>query len=784
VTLATGTRLGPYEILAPIGAGGMGEVYRARDSRLNRDVAIKVPPEHLAQNPAALARFEREARAVAALSHPNILDIHDFGTDRGVSFVVTELLKGETLRRRLAAGPMPWREAARIALALANGLTAAHSSGVVHRDLKPENIFLTEDDRVKILDFGLARLEADPSSGGSRTVPTATETGTILGTVGYMSPEQVRSEKADARSDIFSLGCVLYEMVTGIHAFKASSVPETLVAILREEPADPASLVPDLPEALSLTLHHCLAKSPKDRFQSARDVALALEDATGVAASGLARLPARRRSLRPALVAGIFVAVTLAVVAGIRFALVSRAAIDSLAVLPFANATGDPDAEYLGDGLSESLTNSLSRFPNLTVLAHSSVLAFKKETDALKVGRALGARAVLTGAVSRRGDNLVIRAELIDVRRGANLWGDRYDRKASDLQQVEQEIDAELSRRLGVRLPGQEQRPPKRSTTNADAYDLYLQGRSHWNKRSPEEIARSIEFFERAIKLDPGYGLAYVGLADAYDLLAFYGALPPKEAVPKWRDAAIRALEIDESLGEAHASLADARYQFEWDWAGAEQGFRRSIALNPGSATARQWYSNYLSVLGRFDESVEQIRLARQLDPLNVVIRNDEGLAQIFAGNEEKGMALLRRAIELDPNHPLPRIYLSLVAASRGETEVAISQAKAAMKLNDGDPDSIALYGYACARAGRREEALGAIKQLEDLARDRYVDAFIVAFPYVGLKEKQKALDALEKAYEQHSLRLVFLKVMRALDPLRGEPRFQSLVARMKFPGP
>ncbi|HEV2064388.1 MAG TPA: serine/threonine-protein kinase, partial [Thermoanaerobaculia bacterium] len=350
MTLATGTRLGPYEILAPIDAGGQGKVYRARDSRLNRDVAIKVPHEHLAQNPAALARFEREARAVAALSHPNILDIHDFGTDRGMSFVVTELLKGETLRRRLAAGPLPWREAARIALALANGLTAAHSCGVVHRDLKPENIFLTEDDRVKILDFGLARLEADPSSGGSPTVPTATETGTILGTVGYMSPEQVRSEKADARSDIFSLGCVLYEMVTGIHAFKGSSGPETLVAILREEPADPASLAPDLPEALSLILHHCLAKNAKDRFQSARDVALALEDV-----SGSARLPARRRSLRPAVVAAVVVTVALAAAAGIRSVLASRAAIDSLAVLPFANATGDPDAEYLGDGVSESL---------------------------------------------------------------------------------------------------------------------------------------------------------------------------------------------------------------------------------------------------------------------------------------------------------------------------------------------------------------------------------------------------------------------------------------------
>ncbi|HEV2065116.1 MAG TPA: hypothetical protein VGS00_11270, partial [Thermoanaerobaculia bacterium] len=459
--------------------------------------------------------------------------------------------------------------------------------------------------------------------------------------------------------------------------------------------------------------------------------------------------------------------------------LASRAAIDSLAVLPFANATGDPDAEYLGDGVSESLINGLSRYSKLTVLARTSGFV---PGDPVKAGRALDARAVLAGKVSRHGDNLVIQAQLIEVRRGAQLWGDRYERKASDLQQVGQEIEGEVSRRLGVRLPGQEQ-PSKRPTSNAEAYDLYLQGRFHWNTRGPEEIAKSIEFFERAIKLDSGFGLAYVGLADAYDLLAFYGALPPKEAVPKQRDAATRALVIDDSIAEAHASLADVRFLFEWDWAGAERGFRRAIALNPSHARAHQWYSNYLSAAGRFEQSFEEIRIARRLDPMDIMIRSDEGQAQSFAGNDERAIALLRQTVELDPKFSLAHIYFGLAALGGGDFSTAIAEAEQAKSLEKGDPNAIVLYGNACARAGRAEEARRALGQLEELVRTQYVDSFAFAFLYVGMGQKEKALDALEKAYEERSPRLVFLRVMRAFEPLRNERRFQSLVLRLKIPG-
>ncbi|HTD51657.1 MAG TPA: protein kinase, partial [Thermoanaerobaculia bacterium] len=567
MTLASGTRLGPYEILSPIGAGGMGEVYRAHDGRLGRDVAIKVPPAELLQDPTALARFERETRAVAALSHPNILEIHDVGADGGVTYAVTELLHGETLRQRLAAGPLPWPRAVGIAAAMANGLEAAHSGGVVHRDLKPENTFLTEDDRVKILDFGLARLEQLPGADVSPERVTMTETGTLMGTAGYMSPEQVRGEKVDARTDVFSLGCVLYEMLTGIRAFGAGTKAETLVAVLREEPAEVGALVPDLPEGLRLIVGHCIAKSPHDRFQSARDLAIALEDVAKGVTLQSHRLPARRRRTRR-LVLGVGVAaLALLAAIGLRSILARRPAIDSIAVLPFINASGDPGIEYLSDGISESLLNGLSRFRGLRVPARTSVFAFKGQKDPLQAGRSLDVRAVLTGIVSRRGDNVIVQAEVDDIRRGAQIWGERYDRSAADLLLLENEILRDVSRTLDLRLTDEDRaRLARRSTSSVEAYDLYLQGRYHWGQRSPEEISKSIELYEKAIQLDPRFALAYVGLADSYDLLAFYGALPPKDVLPKQRDAARRALEIDDTIAEAHASLADVRYQFEWDW--------------------------------------------------------------------------------------------------------------------------------------------------------------------------------------------------------------------------
>jgi len=782
VTLRSGLRLGPYEILSPIGAGGMGEVYRARDSRLGRDVAIKVPPEHLASDAAALARFEREARAIAALSHPNILEIHDVGSDAGVTFVVTELLKGETLRQRLSGGALPLRTAAEIGVSIADGLAAAHACGVVHRDLKPENVFLTSDGRVKILDFGLARLEPESDPTLQSTIPTDTQSGVLLGTAGYVSPEQVRGRRADPRSDIFSLGCVLYEMVTGRRAFSGETTAEILVAILKEEPRDPADVVTDLPEDLRMIILRSLAKEPETRFQSARDLAFALKVAESLpahreSAPPQAQIPRRTVKLWTIVAA----AVAILVAAGV-IVLSSRASgsTDSLAILPFTNASGDPNAEYLSDGLAESLIASLSRLQNVRVLAWTTVLQCKGK-EPLRAARDLGVRSFLTGRVLRRGDALVAEAELVDVRRGTRLWGDETPRKFPDGAAAEQ-IAREVSRSLRARLPGQDERTRARHAPDPDAYDLYLKGRYFWNRRDEEGIKKSIGFFQEAIGKDPHYALAFAGLADSYDLVAFYDMLPPKEILPKARYAAIRALELDPMIAEAHASLADVQYQFDWDFSAAEQGFRKAISLNPNYAQAHQWYSDFLSVSKRFGESFEEIALARRLDPLNIMIDTDVGLASYWAGQYDRAITQLRQTVELNASFFLTHFYLGLAQAGKGLFDAAITEAQTARSLEPGNPNPIMLYGYACGRAGRSPEALQALEDLRAMSQRRYVSAFLVAGVYVGLGEKDKAFEFLEKAYEERSGRLIYLGVEPAFDPLRFDPRFQNLVRKMRLP--
>ena len=760
MTLRSGLRLGPYEILAPIGAGGQGEVYRARDTRLQREVAIKVLPEHLARDRAALSRFEREARAIAALSHPNILEIHDIGSDNGVTFFVMELLKGETLRQRLRGVPLPWRVAAEIGLSITEGLAAAHSCGVIHRDLKPGNVFLTSDGRVKILDFGLACLEPKRAKPFTSKTPTKTQTNAVLGTAGYISPEQARSKRADARSDIFSLGCVLYEMITGHRAFTGDTTAETLVAVLRDEPRDPADLVADLPEELRMILLRSLAKDPEARFQSARDLAFALKVAV---TAPVIRRPAPGPAPRPPR------AVKLS------------GSIDSLAVLPFTNESGDPSADYLSDGLAEGLIHSLWRLQTGRVLAWTTVLQYKGKNP-LEAGRALGVRAVLAGRVLRRGDSLVAEAELVDVRRGTRLWGEEAPRKIPDALAVE-EMAREVSHSLGGKIPvTDERRLAGIKQQNPEAYDLYLKGRHQWNKRSVEGIEKSIGFFKQAIARDPNYAPAYAGLAGSYDLLAFYGIRSPREVLPMARDAAIRAIELDATIAEAHTSLAHFLYQFEWDFPAAEKEFRRAIEVNPNDPNAHQWYSNFLSVSKRAEESFEQIRLARRLDPVNVITNADAGLAFYLAGQYDRAIEELNQSLELEGNFYLTHFDLGLALAAKGLFDQAMAEARIAMSLWPNDPHSIALFGYACARVGRRGEAEQVLEGLHALSQKRYVSALPIASLYVGLGKKEKALEWLEKAYEERAGFLVYLNVEPAFDPLRSEPRFQDLVRRMKLP--
>ncbi len=773
--LSPGTRLGPYEILAPLGAGGMGEVYRARDTRLDRDVAVKVLPEHLSQNSSALARLEREAKAVAALSHPNILALFDVGADQGIYFVVTELLEGETLRRRLENAALPWREAAGIAITVAEALAAAHAKGVIHRDLKPDNIFLTSDGRVKILDFGLARVK--PLSSSESAAPTATEAGTVMGTVGYMSPEQVRGETADAPSDVFSFGCVLYEMLARRGPFSRPTAAQTMAAILDVEPA---ALAEELPAELRRVVAHCLEKDARRRFQSAQDLAFALR---AVHDSGPAPpAPARRR---PGL-AWIAVALAVLLAAATYFYWRSRTGgpVDSLAVLPFANAGGDANKEYLSDGVTENLTNALSQLPGLRVTARSLAFRYKgPRVDPQQAGRDLGVRAVLTGRVAERDGALNIQAELMNVDNGAQLWGGQYSRTFSEILALQREIAEAVAARL-ERKPTEEQRKrlAKRSTENPEAFQLYINGRYHWNRRTEENLRRAVEYFRQAIDKDPGYALAWAGLADCYGLYNSYQVELPRESGPKAAAAAAKALEIDDTLAQAHASLGMIRFSYEWDWAGAEREFRRAIELDNNYATAHHWFGVFLSAMGRSGEAVASLKRARQLDPLSVIINADVGLLLHFARRYDDAIEQVRKALEMDTNFVAGHRPLGLAYEQKGMHAEAVAELQKALEVSRGHPFILGSLGHAYARAGRREKALATISDLEALSKRRYVAPFNTAVIYTGLGDSGRAFEWLQKAFNDRSLDMTFLKVDPRFDALRADPRFGDLIGRMKLP--
>lgn len=780
--LALGTRLGPYEILAPIGAGGMGEVYRARDPRLGRDVAIKVLPERLADDPQALARFESEARAVAALSHSNILAIFDVGAGQGVNYAVTELLEGETLRSHLGRSALPWRKAVEIGIAIADGLASAHSKGIVHRDLKPENLFLTSDGRVKILDFGLARWTA-PSTSGQGESPTLTQENVIVGTAGYMSPEQVRGTPADARSDIFSLGCVLYEMVGGQRAFSRKTTAQTIAAILEAQPADLATTGKQVPAGLENVIAHCLEKNPQQRFHSAHDLALALgttlggsEPATPVLAQSI---PARRWAV---LAAGMAV---LALAAAVYWFSGRAKPIDSLAVMPFVNVGGDPNAEYLSDGITENLINNLSQLPKLRVVPRSLVFSYKgREIDPHKVGQDLHVRAILTGRVVRRGDGLHIQVELVDVAQVSQLWGQQYDRKFSEILAVQGEIAKQVSEKLHLRPTGEQQRLlSKHGTQDTEAYQLYLKGRYYWNRRTADMLKKANEYFQQAIDKDPSYGLAYAGLAQSYTLFSFYEVDPPRESCPKARAAAMKALEIDEALAEAHASLGWIKMTCDWDWRGSQKEFLRALEINPNDGTARNWLAAYYEAMGQLEESIAERRRALEAEPLSLIISTTLGRVIYEARHYDQAIEQLRKTLDMDASFGEAHVNLGWVYEQKRMFPEAIAELRQAASVAGATPRWVSSLGHAYAISGERKMAEKSLVRLKEQAVQRYVAPDDFAVVYVGLQEKDKALKYLEMAYQDRSCWMVFLKVDPRFDPIRGDPRFQDLLRRM-YPAP
>jgi serine/threonine-protein kinase len=778
--LQPGIRLGAFDIIDALGSGGMGEVYRARDSRLDRDVAIKVLPERLAGDPQALARFEREAKAVAALSHPNILALYDMGTHENVSYAVTELLEGETLRARLTRSEVAWRRAVEIGIAVTEGLAAVHAKGIVHRDLKPENIFLTSDGRVKILDFGLARWQPVGATADSSS-PTETSDGTVVGTAGYMSPEQIRGEAVDARSDIFSLGCVLYEMVAGRRAFACRTAPETMAAVLKEDPPHLADFGKEIPGELQRIVHHCLEKTAEQRFQSAQDLAFGLRAVSGTDRAVATAPPPRRRE-RLQRWAWTAAASVLLIVAGLLiWRATDAAAIDSLAVLPFANVGGDPNQEYLSEGLAENLINSLSQVPKLRVTARSLAFRYRgPQVDPQKAGRDLNVRVVLTGRMIERDGALNVQVDLVYVGDGSQLWGRQYSRHFSEILDLQEEITREVSEKLRLKTTAlQQKRLAKRATQNTDAYQAYLKGRYYWNRRTEPAIKRAVDYFLQAIKQDPAYAQAFAGLADCYVTYIGYQVEPPLEAGPKAQAAAARALEIDNTLADAHTSLGFTKVLYERDWAGAEREFQRAIELDPNYPTAPHWYSIYLAAVGRNEQAVAAIRRAQQLDPLSLVIGANVGLTLFFARRYDEAIEQTSKALDMDPSFVPGHWWLSLPYEQKAMFQDAIAELQKAHGLSKDSPYILGPLGHAYAVSGDREKARQVLTELGELSKRRYVAAFDTALIYTGLGDNERAFEWLEKSLKDRSWGMTYLKVDPRFDHLRPIQRFAELMRQM-----
>ncbi len=790
--LNNGTQLVRYLIIAPLGKGGMGEVYRAKDTQLDREVALKVLPDHLANNEDALRRFQREGKSLAALSHPSILTIFDVGADQGVTFVVTELLEGETLRDRIAQSALPWKKALEVAVPVAEGLSAAHSKGVIHRDLKPENIFLTSDNRVKLLDFGLARWQEPAPAEDTAEKPTITametDAGVVLGTVPYMSPEQVRGEKLDARSDIFSLGCVLHEMLTGNRPFSRNSGAETVAAILKEPPPKLTESGIQVPVELERVVEHCLEKNAEQRVQSARDLAFDLRHILSSAETSKSFVQTTRVGTGTRLHPAIWIGVVLLFLAGASIYLFtpSGKAINSVAVLPFDNVSGDTKIEYLTDGITESIISRISQLPSLKVISRNSAFHYKgKEIDPQKVGEELNVGAVVMGRVLNQGDKLSIGVELIDTRDNSQIWGEQYNRKLADIFAVEEGISKEIAQNLRLKLTGQQEKKlAKNYTESTEAYQLYLKGRYFWNSGTPDAFKKGIQQFQQAIDKDPGYAAAYAGLAHCYIDLGTLSYVSPTETMPLGKAAALKALELDDSFADAHAALGFVKWIWDWDRMGAEKELKRAIELDPQSSIAHYYYGFYLWTIGRFDEMLAQSTRARDLDPLSAYIASNLGYQYLVAGRYENAIRETRRAIELDPNLAWAQAQMGWIYADQQMYPQAIAECK---KLPEqtfaakSENQFVALtVAWVYAAAGKKAEAEKILENFKGLSAEEYLDPYLVAAVYYGLGDDNQTIEWLEKAYQQKSALFIGLKEdVLWRGRIRSDPHYKDLLRRI-----
>jgi eukaryotic-like serine/threonine-protein kinase len=810
-----------YRIISKLGAGGMGEVFLAQDVELERRVALKILPADLAGDDENIRRFIREAKAASALNHPNILTIYEVGRAEGLRFIATEYIHGETLRHRMRHERMPIDLAIETAIQLAAALNAAHTHGIIHRDIKPENIMVRDDGLVKILDFGLAKLhETEPEKPRPDAVTEIqinTERGIVMGTAQYLSPEQARGKKIDGRSDIWSLGVILYEMLAAIRPFDGETTTDVLAAILKSEPAPIAGGVP---EELDRIIRKALEKDADQRYQTARDLLHDLkdlkheqavtresgrselsasetlptiriqpqqiptlknversgQDIVSSAGSGVPdKSPARQR--RTLLLLGSLILIAGVLGIATYYTWMAPNKLDSIAVLPFQNGSGDPGLDYLSDGISESIIDRLTLLPNLKVIARNSSFRFRGQDDASAAARALGVRAIVTGRVIQRADQLAVRVELVDADDNRQLWSQVFSRSATEAQLIQEEISLGIAERLRSLEPSIGPADvTRRDLVKHRAFEQLLRARFQLRQYTPESTLKAIELYQQAIIEEPAYPEAHAELAYAYRVLSGNAFVDPAEANPKARSAAERALQLDDRVALAHLVLAEIERD-NWNWAGAEEQYRRTNELNPNLAEAHEAYALYLSVLGRHDDAIKEIRRAAELDPLRLHTKVTLGAAYYNARRYHEATDALQAALALEPSSPVAYAWLGIVQAAQGSYGRATASYRRAIELGDNTTSTRAYYGYALARDGQPGEAREIVEQLRSGVE--FVSPVSLALAYTGVGNHSAALDSLDAAYRSRDPQLQYLNVEPHFDPLRDEPRFQRLVSQV-----
>jgi eukaryotic-like serine/threonine-protein kinase len=784
-----GQALGHYRILEKVGAGGMGIVYRAHDEQLDRDVALKILPPRAVTDESSRKRFRREALGLAKLNHPNIGMIHEFGTENGIDFLVMELVAGKTLRDRLATSSLTEKETAALGAQIASALSEAHEHGLVHQDIKPSNILVTPKDQAKVVDFGLATLLNQDVDKLNTETTIDTERG--AGTLPYMSPEQLRGEKADTRTDIYGLGCVLYEMATSQRPFRERLASRLIESILNHPPVPPRALMPRMSSELERIILKCLEKEPENRYQSAKELALDLRQ-FGKPTSSLPSTVALRsdKTWKRAIkeIGLVITALALAIGAWNFGNLRSRAAqpsIQSLAVLPFQSVSADPQQEYFVDGMTEAIITKLAQLNAVKVISRTSVMQYKGSKKSLpEIGRSLHVDAVVEGSVVRSGDRVRISAELVEASTDRQLFAQSYERDIRDVLALQSEIAQAITKEIRIKLTSQQQaRLVTTAAIDPRAFEACLKGRYFWNKRTAEGFFKGVDYFQQGIAADDKYAPAYAGLADSYLMLAEYGVLPPNEALPKARAAAAKALALDDTLAEVHSSLASIAEDYDWDWPGAQREFRRAIELNQGSATAHQWYAEFLAAMGRFDEALPEISRAREIDPLSLIISSVMGEVLYESRQYDQAIEQLHKTMEIDPNFAEAHRLMGETYVQLGRTDEAASEFKKAMSLSGDSPQYMASLARFYAVSGRPDEAKKILNQLKTHSARGYVSSADLSLVFAGLGDKDGAFELLREAYEKRDPFLVNIKVDPRLDNLRSDTRFKALMRSVGLTG-